>query len=331
MFCSASFSESGSVTSSIVCHEASETENEENSENESANARRDMKYVMRIASGDKARDLRHLVDNFTAPALATALRDRDETLRACARLAAMGHHDKLHATLQPYMDLEPLHAGTNMSNDRGLDTGDGVFEMFSYMHRRELRRKLRRMPRQVDKATAKRASVLLPLCHHEGRPSVLFTRRSDAVGTHKLEVCFPGGMVDATDQSIIETGLREVEEELGISRTGVDVLGIMRCDWSEVASLTGVGVTPVLGYIGELEDIELQPNAEVDSWFAVGVETLRDERHWVEREYSAPVFTGGPHVVWGLTSYLLAQFVQGLLDDAPRVDLLQPATEHTRS
>ena len=287
-----------------------------------------MQYVMRIASGDKARDLRHLVDNFTAPALATALRDRDETLRACAVLAAKGHHEQLHATLQPYMDLEPLHAGTtNMSNERGSDPEESVFEMFSFMHRRDLRRKLRRMPRQVDKATAKRASVLLPLCHHKGRPSVLFTRRSDAVGTHKLEVCFPGGMVDATDQSIIETGLREVEEELGISRTGVDVLGIMRCDWSEVASLTGVGVTPVLGYIGELEDIELQPNAEVDSWFAVSVDTLRDERHWVEREYSAPVFTGGPHVVWGLTSYLLAQFVQGLLDDAPRVDLLQPATE----
>ena len=53
-------------------------------------------------------------------------------------------------------------------------------------------------------------------------------------------VCFPGGMVDeGVDNTIIQTSLREFEEELGIKPEKVEVLGILRCDWGEVASMTG--------------------------------------------------------------------------------------------
>ena len=48
---------------------------------------------------------------------------------------------------------------------------------------------------------------------------------SEHVGKHKKEVCFPGGMVDATDSSITETSLRELHEEVGIPPSHVDVLG----------------------------------------------------------------------------------------------------------
>lgn len=55
-----------------------------------------------------------------------------------------------------------------------------------------------------------------------------------------VQVCFPGGMVDTNmDMNVIETSLREMEEEIGLPARGVDVLGVMRCDWSEVAKITG--------------------------------------------------------------------------------------------
>lgn len=73
--------------------------------------------------------------------------------------------------------------------------------------------------------------------------------------SHKTQVCFPGGMVDEylgivivsflsgsnifLDHSIIQTSLREMQEETGIEAEGVDVLGILRCNWSEVDTEIG--------------------------------------------------------------------------------------------
>ncbi|CAN0437021.1 unnamed protein product, partial [Scytosiphon promiscuus] len=51
------------------------------------------------------------------------------------------------------------------------------------------------------------------------------------------------------DQHIIQTALREMGEEIGILESSVDVLGVLRCDWAEVASLIGVAVTPVVGFL----------------------------------------------------------------------------------
>ena len=59
--------------------------------------------------------------------------------------------------------------------------------------------------------------MLILLCNdHEGHARMLFGIRSHNLSTHKGEVCFPGGMVDEEDLGIVETALRETEEELGI-------------------------------------------------------------------------------------------------------------------
>jgi nudix motif 8 len=108
-------------------------------------------------------------------------------------------------------------------------------------------------------------------------------------------VCFPGGMVDEDiDGTIIQTSLREMEEELGISPDKVEVLGILRCDWTEVASVTGISVTPVVGFIGDISDLVLQPNPdEVEQLFTIPIKDVADERNWVRKELSTPVFNGG--------------------------------------
>ena len=76
---------------------------------------------------------------------------------------------------------------------------------------------------------------------------------------------------DTNDQSIALTCLREMEEEIeGIDMNNVVVLGILRCHWGEVAQLTGVAVTPLVCYIGEIGDAHLKPNAdEVSECFTV--------------------------------------------------------------
>ncbi len=105
-----------------------------------------------------------------------------------------------------------------------------------------------------------------------------------------------------------------MEEELGIPKEKIEVLGILRCNWNEVASMTGIDVTPVVGFIGELTELTLTPNSdEVEDFFTVPLETLLDEDKWLSRNFSTPVFTGGPHIIWGLTAYLLERFLKDVV------------------
>ena len=122
----------------------------------------------------------------------------------------------------------------------------------------------------------KRAAVLVPLCHVDGVPSVLFTKRTETVGTHKGQVSFPGGRVDDDDLDVVDTALRELHEEVGIDRAQVRVLGAMH----EAMAITGVGVTPVIGFIDDLRLETLQMSvAEIDVAFTLSLEQLVDPKH----------------------------------------------------
>jgi 8-oxo-dGTP pyrophosphatase MutT (NUDIX family) len=93
-----------------------------------------------------------------------------------------------------------------------------------------------------------------------------------------LKVCLPGGMVsEGGDRSIVQTCLREMEEEIGIGHNATTVLGVLRCNWGEVHHLVGVAVTPVVCFLGEIGELELNPNPnEVAEIFSVPLELFLD-------------------------------------------------------
>lgn len=199
-------------------------------------------------------DIRILVENFTAPALAAALRDRENILQEAAMCLTEGNLDQLHNLLYPFQTKHVQKRRTRKHE----------FNIHSGLTRKELviiQRYLHRMPRHVSPAASKRASIIIPLCNVNGVPSILFERRSGLVSTYKHQVCFPGGMLDeSVDRTMIQTGLRELQEELGIPYENIEVLGILRCNWNEVSNFTGISVTPVIGYIGEFSELAFLPN-----------------------------------------------------------------------
>lgn len=174
-----------------------------------------------------------------------------------------------------------------------------------------LRARLASLPRRRLTGSARRAAVVVPLCHVEGVASVLFTRRSEQVGTHKGQVSFPGGMMDLEDPDVQTAALRELEEELGLPRSRVDVLGCHH----DARAITGVHVTPVLGYLGDLTFEELAPNpAEIDEVFTLGLGELLDPRQRYQQDFGErgclQVFDAGPWPVWGLTAYILERVLE---------------------
>jgi 8-oxo-dGTP pyrophosphatase MutT (NUDIX family) len=70
------------------------------------------------------------------------------------------------------------------------------------------------------------AAVLIPVVDHP-EPTVLLTLRSTHLADHAGQIAFPGGKIDATDASPLDTALREAEEEIGLDRCFVDPIGYL--------------------------------------------------------------------------------------------------------
>jgi 8-oxo-dGTP pyrophosphatase MutT (NUDIX family) len=221
---------------------------------------------------DPKEDMRLLIENYTVPALASALRDREDVLQLCATLLADQKIDELSIILKPF---EQQYVEMRRAKRNKLDLSNG----FDSNSLEVLRKGLNRMPRRVSQAHQRRAGVVLPLCNVDGVPCVLFEKRSHHLRAHPDEVCLPGGMVStSSDKSIVATCLREMHEEIhGIDKKNVRTLGVLRCNWGEVHHLVGVAVTPVVCYIGEIGDIDLKPSPdEVAECFTVPLSLFLD-------------------------------------------------------
>lgn len=159
-----------------------------------------------------------------------------------------------------------------------------------------------------------RACVLVPLCHVRGQPALLFTKRTETVGTHKGQVSFPGGRMDPDDVDEDACALRELEEEVGVGAREVELLG--HCH--EVMSITGVRVTPVVGFLGEVGDLKhlKLEAAEIDVAFTLTLDEIVDPGKREYRDLGSrrlPFFLAGPAPVWGLTAFILVEVLQEAL------------------
>jgi 8-oxo-dGTP pyrophosphatase MutT (NUDIX family) len=155
------------------------------------------------------------------------------------------------------------------------------------------------------------AAVLVPVFERDGVPHVLFTRRPPTLRTHADQYSFPGGGRDAEDATPLHTALRETEEELGIDRRRVRVLGML----DEVPTISQYRVSPFVGVIPG--DGQYRPSAdevafilEVPLVSLLDPTILRVERKEIfggERELY--FYTYGTHVIWGATARILRDFL----------------------
>lgn len=155
-------------------------------------------------------------------------------------------------------------------------------------------------------APARAAAVLVPVI---ARPelTVLLTERTAHLSTHAGQIAFPGGKVEATDVDVVDTALREAEEEIGLSRVLVEPLGFL----DGYRTGTGFLVTPVVGLVKPDFVLALDAN-EVASTFEVPLAFLMDEvnhkrhsRPWRGRERHYYAMPYDDHYIWGATAGML--------------------------
>jgi 8-oxo-dGTP pyrophosphatase MutT (NUDIX family) len=168
-----------------------------------------------------------------------------------------------------------------------------------------------RKRRVIEHPPFSHAAVLVPLFQKHGDCHLLFTRRSEEVKYHKGEISFPGGMVDEEDKELINTALREADEEIGLKESDVQVLGVL----DDIVTITEFIVTPIVGLFPYPYPFKVS-EAEIAELIEVPLASLIDENNFSERE----IFRGGQkevvyayqygeHIIWGATARILNQFL----------------------
>jgi 8-oxo-dGTP pyrophosphatase MutT (NUDIX family) len=180
----------------------------------------------------------------------------------------------------------------------------------------------------VDPAAAARtapgeqtaAAVLVPLflAGDEHEPHVVLTRRRADLRRHAGEISFPGGRVDSADASLEETALREAEEEIGLPREQVSVLGELP---STSTFATNYVIHPFVATI--LEGLAWRPSArEVDAVLELSLSDVRSSRTTTQLQRSGITFTVDAfivedHVIWGATARILHDLLERLRGGGP--------------
>lgn len=150
------------------------------------------------------------------------------------------------------------------------------------------------------------AAVLVPLLDAEDGPRLVLTKRSSALKHHPGQIAFPGGKRDGVE-TLSDAALRETEEEIGLPRAQVALIGTLPFH----ETVTSFKVTPFVGIItgsfdpipeaGEVAEIFTVPLAHVLDAANYRVEGRRwrgQKRYY----YTVPY---GPYYIWGATARML--------------------------
>ena len=164
------------------------------------------------------------------------------------------------------------------------------------------------------------AAVLVPLFIKNGDTQILFTQRSMQVQDHKGQISFPGGRWEESDKSLLDTALRETEEELGIAPKQVEILG----ELGEWITPSRYHITPFVGIIPypcvyRLNAEEISEIIEVPLVHLLEPKNLRLERgEFFNQQSEMPYFQFGPHVIWGATARITRELVDLIKDSGLR-------------
>jgi 8-oxo-dGTP pyrophosphatase MutT (NUDIX family) len=176
---------------------------------------------------------------------------------------------------------------------------------------------------RVLERTTSAAAVLIPLVVRDDGLHLLLTRRTDHLRDHAGQISFPGGRGEAHDADAVATALRETEEEVGLPRSHVEVIGTL----PTYTTITAFVVTPVVALVRP--GFTLAPDPfEVAEAFEVPLAFLMDPAHHEHRQLeiggTRRSFVAMPwqgrgadgidrrYFIWGATAAMLRNFYRFL-------------------
>jgi len=176
--------------------------------------------------------------------------------------------------------------------------------------------------RVPEGADASPSAVLMLFGEGDDGPDLLLTERSHTMRSHPGQVSFPGGRVEQ-GESLVETALREAQEEIGLDPTGVEVFAELPELWLPPSNFA---VVPILAWWREPGPIWVESPDEVHAIHRVPLSELADPAHRIvvtgPSGWRSPGFLIGDDndvILWGFTGGVVARLFEfvGWIEDLP--------------
>ena len=156
------------------------------------------------------------------------------------------------------------------------------------------------------------SAVLVPVFFKTGQYHLLFIQRTERVKNHKGQISFPGGAYEKTDGLILNTALREAEEEIGLARDDVRVLGELD---DALTATSNYIISPFVGLIPY--PYVFKPDKwETEELLEVPIGTLLDKNCFRKgitvqngQQVETYFYQYGDKSIWGATAKILQQFL----------------------
>ena len=165
-----------------------------------------------------------------------------------------------------------------------------------------------------------KAAVLFSIIPHENKPyELILIHRSNEGTRHRGEMSFPGGKFEPElDKTLKDTALRETEEEIGVPREDIRIIGCL----DDFPTISKFIVTPFLGIISKDQKLK-RDEREVQKILKVPIDFFMNKTNFIEQEFSVadekyPVLyfnyfnekNGQIYTIWGATAFLITHFLE---------------------
>jgi 8-oxo-dGTP pyrophosphatase MutT (NUDIX family) len=162
-----------------------------------------------------------------------------------------------------------------------------------------------------------RKSGVLILFYPDGQSTFFpLIKRPEYVGFHSGQIALPGGKMEITDANVVQTALREAEEEVGVDRSQVTVLGNLSDLYIPTSNFL---VSPVLGFmdkrpefLAEAKEVSRIIQAELPFLFNPEIRKQKILKMSQSLSLDTPYFEIDGEVVWGATAMILSELIQVL-------------------
>lgn len=173
----------------------------------------------------------------------------------------------------------------------------------------------------------RRFETVLPINHRKSGVLILFypeksgtyfplIKRPEYVGFHSGQVAFPGGKMEISDENIVQTALREAEEEVGVDRNLVQVLGKLSDLYIPTSNFL---VSPIIGFlekkpefIPEAKEVSRVIQTELPLLFSPEIKKRKILTLGPNLNLDTPYFEIDGEIVWGATAMILSELIQVL-------------------